>query len=221
MAAWWWPALPSPRLRRHRSECRGQPVRGQSARLSVARSPRPAAPRSLDRRTRRSPSRLQGRCPLANKLVECRRHRLIIRPMAIATNPSVKGPRGSASAAVFASLARRPLDTYVRLATTYGDAVRVPFGPRSALFLFSRPEHAEQVLATGQDNYVKAFTYRPLRALIGNGLLTSEGEDWRRHRRLIQPLFSRRDVNVFGPAIAEAGQRMLQAWDQLPDGPPI
>ena len=167
------------------------------------------------------PAGYRDAVPLDNKLVECRRHRLIIRPMAIATNPTVKGPRGSESAAVFASLARKPLDTYVGLATTYGDAVRVPFGPRSALFLLSRPEHAEHVLATAQDNYVKAFTYRPLRALIGNGLLTSEGEDWRRHRRLIQPLFSRRDVNVFGPAITQAGQRMLKAWDQLPDSAPI
>ena len=46
---------------------------------------------------------------------------------------------------------------------------------------------------------MKAFTYRPLRALIGNGLLTSEGENWRRHRRLIQPVFSRRDVRQLRP----------------------
>jgi hypothetical protein len=46
-----------------------------------------------------------------------------------------------------------------------------------------RPEHAEHVLAANQDNYVKAFIYRPLRALTGNGL-TSEGGvgSWRRGR---------------------------------------
>jgi cytochrome P450 len=113
---------------------------------------------------------------------------------------------------------RDPLRFYLGMAARYGDAVRVPIGPRTGFYLLSRPEHAEHVLAASQDNYVKAFTYRPLRALIGNGLLTSEGEEWRRHRRLIQPAFSRRDVLAFGPAITEAAQRMLKRWDELADG---
>jgi hypothetical protein len=42
-------------------------------------------------------------------------------------------------------------------------------GPRRSAYLLSRPEHAEHVLDASQENYVKAFTYRPLRALIGTG----------------------------------------------------
>jgi cytochrome P450 len=115
-------------------------------------------------------------------------------------------------------MARRPLDGYLSLAARYGDTIRVPIGPRSSVFMLWRPEHAEHVLAANQDNYVKAFTYRPLRALIGNGLLTSEGEDWRRHRRLVQPLFSRRDVTAFAPAMTDGTQRMLARWAALADG---
>ncbi len=126
------------------------------------------------------------------------------------------GPGGGEAALRLASLLRDPLVGYLRLAADYGDAVRVPMSPRSSFFLLSRPEHAEYVLAQNQDNFVKAFTYRPLRALIGNGLLTSEGEDWRRHRRLVQPLFSRRDVRAFGPAMTMAASRMLRHWDALP-----
>ncbi len=74
------------------------------------------------------------------------------------------------------------------------------------------------MLAVNQDNYVKAFTYRPLRALIGDGLLTSEGDRWRQHRRLIQPLFSRRHVASFSPAMTDAAQRLTARWDRLPDG---
>ena len=111
-----------------------------------------------------------------------------------------------------------PLAGYVRLAARYGEAVRVPFAPRRAFFLLSRPEHAEHVLAANQDNYVKAFTYRPLRALVGNGLLTSEGEDWRRHRRLIQPVFSRREAIRSGPHMAAAARRLVRRWDGLADG---
>ena len=131
---------------------------------------------------------------------------------------AIPGPRPRSSAAILASLARSPLDAYVSLAARYGDTIRVPVGPRSAFFLLSRPEHAEHVLAARQDNYVKAFTYKPLRALIGDGLLTSEGETWRQHRRLVQPVFSRRDVTRFGPAITDAARRMLKDWAELPDG---
>jgi cytochrome P450 len=128
------------------------------------------------------------------------------------------GPNGRAAAAVIASLARSPLDGYVRLAARYGDTIRVPYSPRQSFYVLSRPEHAEHVLAANQDNYVKAFTYRPLRALIGDGLLTSEGEQWRWHRRLVQPVFSRRHVAAFAPAMTEAAQRLTARWDSLSAG---
>ncbi|HTS95815.1 MAG TPA: cytochrome P450 [Streptosporangiaceae bacterium] len=131
---------------------------------------------------------------------------------------AVPGPRGSAAAAALASLARSPLDGYVRLAARYGDAIRLPYAPGHSVYLLSRPEHAEHVLAAGQDNYVKAFTYRPLRALIGDGLLTSEGERWRQHRRLVQPVFSRRHVTGFGPVMTQSAQRMAARWDSLAGG---
>ncbi|MGE5286530.1 MAG: cytochrome P450 [Micromonosporaceae bacterium] len=128
------------------------------------------------------------------------------------------GPRGPAAARCLAGFARRPLGTYMDLFTRYGDTVQVPFPPRRNLFILSRPEQAEHVLATNQDNYVKAFTYRPLRALIGDGLLTSEGETWRRHRRIIQPVFSRRHIAGFAPQMTAGAARALARWDALPAG---
>jgi cytochrome P450 len=130
----------------------------------------------------------------------------------------VPGPGGGAAARLLVEMLGDPLAGYVQLTARYGDVVRVPFAPRRWLFMLSRPEHAEHVLAANQDNYVKAFTYRPLRALVGNGLLTSEGEMWRRHRRLIQPVFSRRDVTGFGPQMTAAAQRLAGRWTALPEG---
>lgn len=112
-------------------------------------------------------------------------------------------------------MARDPMGTYAGLARRYGDAVRVPFGRDRAFFLLSRPEHAERVLVANQDNYVKAFTYRPLRAVLGDGLLTSEGDTWRRHRRLVQPVFSQRHVVGFAPQMVESAVRGVERW---PDG---
>ena len=131
---------------------------------------------------------------------------------------ALPGPHGSAAATALASLARSPLDGYVRLAARYGDTVAVPYAPGQYFYLLSRPEHAEYVLAANQDNYVKAVTYRPLRALMGDGLLTSEGERWRQHRRLVQPVFSRRHVAAFGPVMTESAGRMIARWDSLAEG---
>jgi cytochrome P450 len=128
------------------------------------------------------------------------------------------GPNGRGAAAFIASAVRSPLDAYLRLAARYGDTIEVPIAPGQRLFMLSRPEHAEHVLAASQDNYVKAVTYRPLRALMGNGLLTSEGDQWRRHRRLVQPVFSRRHVSEFGPAMTQAAQRLTRRWEALANG---
>ena len=117
----------------------------------------------------------------------------------------VPGPAGRDVARVLAGLVRDPLGTYLRLVGRYGEAVRMPLAPKHAFYLLSCRSTRSNVLATGQDGYVKAFTYRPLRAMVGNGLLTSEGEVWRRHRRLIQPVFSRRDVMGFGPHMTVRG----------------
>src|SRR5271169_4718861 len=138
--------------------------------------------------------------------------------MSTAVSLRAPGPGGRKAAGVLAGMLRDPLTGYLKLAAEYGDTVRVPISPRTSIFLLTRPEQAEHVLAVNQDNYVKAFTYRPLRALIGNGLLTSEGEDWRRHRRLVQPLFSRRDVRSFGPPMTQAIQAMLKRWEGVPAG---
>jgi cytochrome P450 len=138
-------------------------------------------------------------------------------PTRLAASPVPSVPPGEA-ARILANLIRDPLGVHLRLSAKYGDAVRVPVSRHRSSFLFSTPEHAEHVFALNQDNYVKAATYRPLRALIGDGLLTSEGATWRQHRRLIQPLFSRRDVLRFGPFMIDATQRLLKKWDELPSG---
>ncbi|WFE41022.1 cytochrome P450 [Micromonospora sp. WMMD998] len=130
---------------------------------------------------------------------------------------SAPGPGAAAAPAAVTGLVFRPLATLRSLAR-YGDAVELPLYPGHRLFVLSGPRHAEHVLARHQDNYLKAFTYRSMRAVLGTGLLSGEGETWRRHRRLLQPVFTRRNVAGFTPQIVEATRRMLDSWDRHPDG---
>ena len=107
---------------------------------------------------------------------------------------------------------RDPLAAYGALSRRYGDAVRIPLTRSRAFHLLARPEHAEHVLVQHQDRYRKAFTYRPLRAFLGDGLLTSEGPTWQRHRRLVQPIFSHRHIQSFTPAIVAAARQRTAKW---------
>lgn len=127
----------------------------------------------------------------------------------------VAGPGAAEAARWWLRMMRNPLETYGALGRRYGDAIRVPFGRERALYVLSRPEYAEHVLVANQANYVKAFTYRPLRAVLGDGLLTSEGETWRRHRRVVQPVFAQRHVVGFAPQIVETAAKAVERW---PDG---
>ncbi len=122
------------------------------------------------------------------------------------------GPSGRRALRYWAQMLHDPLATYGALRREYGDAVRLPLGGKRSFFMLSRPEHAEHVLVQHQDRYVKAFTYRPLKAFLGDGLLTSEGAVWQRHRRLVQPVFSHRHVQSFAPAIVAAARRRAAQW---------
>jgi cytochrome P450 len=130
------------------------------------------------------------------------------------TNRDTPGPRGADAVRTLARFVTgRPLEACIGLFARYGDTVYLPVRPWEGLYIFSRPEQAEHVLAANQGNYVKPFTYRPLRMLLGDGLLTAEGTVWRRHRRIIQPVFSSRNVASFAAEMDAGAQRAAERWN--------
>ena len=89
-------------------------------------------------------------------------------------------------------------------ADEYGDAVRFRMGPKT-LYFFNHPDHAKHVLADNPLNYHKGMGLTEARRVLGDGLLTSEGELWRRQRRTIQPVFRRERVaDLTGLIVDEA-----------------
>jgi cytochrome P450 len=131
---------------------------------------------------------------------------------------TLPGPRGRVALGLIPTMRRDTLRLLTGLANDYGERVRIPFVGGRSVLLLSNPDDVGHVLVANQNNYVKAPTYRPLKELLGNGLLTNEGEDWARQRRLVQPMFARRHVLGFGPAMVDAATRLLDGWAGRPEG---
>jgi cytochrome P450 len=93
----------------------------------------------------------------------------------------------------------------------YGDIVFLRF-LGVPLCLLNRPDCIESVLVTQHNNFEKSKDYRALRRVLGNGLLTSEGEFWRRQRKLVQPAFHQERIAAYAEVMVAYTERMLASW---------
>jgi len=121
------------------------------------------------------------------------------------------GPRGTLIGGNIRQFATRRLDFFLDVARTYGDIAGFRFGPRR-VFLVSHPDLVEQVLVTDAKHYVKHFGARMYKPVLGNGLVTSEGDFWLRQRKLSQPAFLKGRILSYAPLMAELTDRMLGTW---------
>jgi cytochrome P450 len=121
------------------------------------------------------------------------------------------GPKGSLLGGSLRSFGNRRLDFFLDVARTHGDLASFRFGPRR-IFLASHPDLVEQVLVTDARHYIKHFGARMYRPVLGNGLVTSEGDFWLRQRKLAQPAFLKARVLSYAPVMAALTDRMLDAW---------
>src|SRR5438067_4194457 len=83
-------------------------------------------------------------------------------------------------------------------------------------FIVNTPSGIRHVLLDNATNYTKSeLTRRLLEPGIGRGLLTSEGETWRRHRRIMAPAFDHHSIAGYAPVITEVTSDLLARWDAL------
>ena len=121
------------------------------------------------------------------------------------------GPRGLPVVGTSFMASRDSTQTLTRWARDYGDIVYYPFfGLR--FYLLFHPQHVEQVLLGKTGNFVKGITSRANPELFGNGLLTSDGDFWRRQRRLSNPAFHRESIVRYAEITTEEAARLLQGW---------
>lgn len=106
---------------------------------------------------------------------------------------------------------RDPLSYQLRARERFGDVFRSRIG--SLVHFLYHPDHVRRVLYDHQKNYPRGWHYRLLRSLLGNGLVASEGDHWRRQRRLAQPAFHRQRLKGYAEVMVEATCGMLGRWD--------
>lgn len=111
------------------------------------------------------------------------------------------------------ALRRDAIGVFQRAAALGYDVVRLPVAART-LYLIRRPDDLKYVLQENLRNFSKQTAgYRALRLVLGNGLVTSEGEFWLHQRRLVQPAFHRQRVAGFADTMVDLTRQMLERWD--------
>jgi len=105
------------------------------------------------------------------------------------------------------------LDRMLNWFGQYGDTYRV-FAPVRQRWTWAihHPDDLKRVLVTNHRNYTKGVGIDRVRMLLGNGIMTTEGEFWRRQRRMLQPAFHRRVIQRFAAVIHDRNAALHERW---------
>jgi cytochrome P450 len=109
---------------------------------------------------------------------------------------------------------RDPIGTFTRIARECGDIAHFKVGGRE-MFLISKPEYIKEVIINHHQDLVKSDSLKIAKPLLGEGLLTSEGEFHHRQRRLVQPTFNHERVTGYAQVMVD---RALETSDGWKDG---
>ncbi len=130
------------------------------------------------------------------------------------------GPPRTATFTLLNKLTSDRLGLMNLAASQYGDAVRLSIGPKT-LYFFNSPEYAKHVLADNAGNYHKGIGLVEAKRAIGDGLLTSDGELWRKQRKMIQPVFQAKRIAKQAGVIADEAGRLVARLRRHEGGGPV
>ena len=104
-----------------------------------------------------------------------------------------------------------PTKTLMEIAHTYGDICHFKFG-RQHIYLLNNPDYIEGILIRDHKNFIKSRGLQVSKRLLGEGLVTSEGEYHDRQRKLIQPTFHPNRIKAYGDIMTSHAVRMQERW---------
>src|SRR5437660_12219765 len=135
--------------------------------------------------------------------------------LGLAKSSRPPGPKGSPIIGVMREFNRDSLSFIERTREEYGDIVWMRFLYVPALFLY-HPDEVEYVLVTNAKNFIKSMSLRSnfFQRLVGKGLLTSQGEEWKRQRRLSSPAFHRERIAAYSNTMVDYTRRLISSWQE-------
>jgi cytochrome P450 len=114
------------------------------------------------------------------------------------------------------AIRRDPLAYLEQVVRTHGDLVAFPM-PRTPALLVNTPDGARRVLQDNHRGYGKrTVQYAALALVTGEGLLTADGDSWRRRRRIAQPAFHHGRLEAVADQAAAAGAALARTWASAP-----
>lgn len=126
------------------------------------------------------------------------------------------GPGPLASLRYLANFRTGNMRHYEDLFARYGNVVRLRAPGAEDFVMAFHPDDIGHVLRTNSRNYPKGKRYHELVPVLGWGLVNSEGDLWRRQRRLVQPQFNHANTLSFVPLIVSHTEALLRRWDAQP-----
>ncbi len=103
-----------------------------------------------------------------------------------------------------------PLEFMARVHRHYGDLVKLPLG-KHTMYLAAHPDMIKRITQENWKNYIKR--YATMDEILGQGLVTSNGQLWLRQRRLMQPAFHHQRIARMAEMMVEETERMLTRWE--------
>lgn len=107
------------------------------------------------------------------------------------------------------------LTTLTRLQRDYGDMVSMHRPNGRLAYFINDPVEVHRILARRHARYRKGPGFERVKMLLGNGLIVSDGDVWRRSRRMIQPAFGRQNIHRLVDVMVECSQRRDRHWSRL------
>jgi cytochrome P450 len=127
------------------------------------------------------------------------------------------GPRGHWLLGSILELQNDPLQLLSKGFAEYGDVISYRMGPIRVTY-FTHPDHVKHILVERPNIYGRSKLLRRAEPLLGMGLITNDGDSWKRQRRLAQPAFHRERLAVLVEQMVQVMQSHLRHWDSLPEG---
>src|SRR5918911_2411737 len=105
-----------------------------------------------------------------------------------------------------------PINTLTNIAQEYGDLSYFKLGHKEQVYLINNSDYIEKVLIYDHRNFKKGKKLQTAKAVLGEGLVTSEGDLHNRQRRLIQPIFHHKQIITYSNIMTDYAIRMTNRW---------